>query len=219
MAGRRRRIDIRSAATLFVAILLVFGTGAWGSGGYARADDCAAVEMVAVRGTHEPGNLGAVVGDPLYAALAAAVPLSVGAYAVRYPADLLDPGSVSRGTGDLVDHLVDRSVRCPAQRYVVAGYSQGAVVVHGALGTGVMVAMPGIRQLPPALAPRIAAVLLFGDPLRLNAWSVADVYASRTRSYCAPGDPICQLGATDPDAHVGYRDTIAAAADFAAHLL
>jgi cutinase len=151
--------------------------------------------------------------------LAATVPMSVGAYAVRYPADLLDPGSVSRGTNDLVDHLLDRSAHCPAQRYVVVGYSQGAVVVHGALGTGVMVAMPGIRQLPPMSAPRIAAVLLFGDPLRLNAWSVADMYAGRTRSYCAPGDPICQLGATNPDAHVGYRDTIAAAADFAALML
>lgn len=207
----------RYAATLFAGLLLALTIGYWS--GTARADGCAAVELVVARGTHEPGNLGAVVGDPLYAAVTGTVALSVGAYAVRYPADLLDPASVSLGTTDLVDHLVHRSAQCPGQRYIVTGYSQGALVVHGALGTGVMALMPGIRQVPPAIAPRIAAVLLFGDPLRLNAWSIADPYAGRTRNFCAPGDPICELGATNPDAHVGYRDTIAAAADFAAHML
>ncbi|WP_281908302.1 cutinase family protein [Nocardia cyriacigeorgica] len=217
MAGQWGRANIRYTSVVFAALMLALGLG-YGSSA-ARADSCAAVEMVVARGTHEPGYLGAVVGDPLYAAVTAAVPLSVGAYAVRYPADLLDPASVSRGTSDLVDHLVARSAQCPGQRYIVSGYSQGALVVHGALGTGVMALMPGLRQLPAILAPRIAAVLLFGDPLRLNAWSIADMYAGRTRSYCAPGDPICELGATNPDAHVGYRDTIAAAADFAAYML
>ncbi|WP_228806677.1 cutinase family protein [Nocardia cyriacigeorgica] len=217
MAGQCGRTIIRTAATLFAAVLLALGTGCWSAA--ARGDGCAAAELVVARGTHEPGYLGAVVGDPLYAAVTETVPVSVGAYPVRYPADLLDPGSVGQGTTDLVGHLVDRSAQCPGQRYIVTGYSQGALVVHGALGTGVMALMPGIRQLPPALAPRIAAVLLFGDPLRLNAWSVTDIYAARTRSYCAPGDPICELGAMNPDAHVGYRDTIAAAADFATRLL
>ncbi|WP_051016426.1 cutinase family protein [Nocardia cyriacigeorgica] len=217
MAGHCGRTIIRAAAPIFAAILLALGIGCWSNA--ARADGCAAAELVVARGTHEPGYLGAVVGDPLYAAVSETVTVSVGAYAVRYPADLLDPASVSTGTTDLVDHLIARSARCPGQRYIIAGYSQGALVVHGALGTGVMALMPGIRQLPPAIAPHIAAVLLFGDPLRLNAWSVTDMYAGRTRNFCAPGDPICELGAMNPDAHVGYRDTIAAAADFAAHLL
>ncbi|WP_280440344.1 cutinase family protein [Nocardia cyriacigeorgica] len=115
------------------------------------------MELVVARGTHEPGYLGAVVGDPLYAAVSETVTVSVGAYAVRYPADLLDPASVSTGTTDLVDHLIARSARCPGQRYIIAGYSQGALVVHGALGTGAMALMPGIRQLPPAIADELVA--------------------------------------------------------------
>ncbi|MEU7631840.1 cutinase family protein [Nocardia sp. NPDC049220] len=175
------------------------------------------VELVVARGTHEPGYLGSEVGDRLTVALHGVLDMPVTAYPVSYPADLLDPMSVGRGSADLVHHLIEVSAACPHQRFVVAGYSQGAVVVHAALGSDVAI-IPGTVQLPSQLASRIQAVLLFGDPLRL----VSDAGLPgpwRTGSWCTYGDPICEIGGNQPFAHVAYGETITAAALFAASSL
>ncbi|WP_433715465.1 cutinase family protein [Nocardia sp. CA-084685] len=180
----------------------------------ARAD-CAAVDVVVARGTGEPGWLGSVVGDPLYDTLLQALPVSSSAYRVDYPADLLDPTSLSRGTQDLTDHVIGQSQMCPDQQFILVGYSQGAAVVHGVVGTGIVTALPGIYVLPGDLEWKVSAVLLFGDPLRLIGWGVPGNYAWKTADYCTAGDPICG-GGIDPNQHGNYGWAFWPAADFAA---
>ncbi|MET7771856.1 cutinase family protein [Nocardia sp. NPDC005366] len=200
----------------FAVVALV--AGATSLGATAWANDCAAVDIVVARGTGEPGWLGSVVGDPLYGELAQALPVDSTANAVIYPADLRVASSAADGTADMVDHLVRQSADCPDQRFVLVGYSQGAAVVHGVLGTALVAGIPGVHTLPVYAESKVAAVLLFGDPLRALGWDVPDLYRWRTGNYCAGGDPICGAG-IDMRAHTDYGWAIRPAAWFAvAHL-
>ncbi|MFI6365364.1 cutinase family protein [Nocardia sp. NPDC050630] len=198
------------------AVLLLFATAGVVTNSVAQARaDCAAVDVVVARGTGEPGWLGSVVGDPLYDTLLQALPVSSSAYRVDYPADLLDPTSLSRGTQEMTDHVIGQSHMCPDQQFILVGYSQGAAVVHGVVGTGIVTALPGIYVLPGDLEWKVSAVLLFGDPLRLIGWGVPGNYAWKTAGYCTAGDPICG-GGIDPNQHGNYGWAFWPAADFAA---
>ncbi|MRH92727.1 cutinase family protein [Nocardia sp. SYP-A9097] len=179
----------------------------------AHADWCSDVDVVVARGTGEPGWLGDVVGNQLYGMLQDRLPVSITAYPVAYPADY--SFDVGAGTADLVGHLAAQAAACPAQRFIVVGYSQGAAVVHAALGTGAVTWYPGRVQLPGDLGSRIAAVLLFGDPMRAIGWNVPDWYVGRTGDWCTGGDPVCGAGMNAPS-HVSYSDSLVAAANFAA---
>jgi len=202
-------------ARIFAVLLLVATAGAVTSIGAQARADCAAVDVVVARGTGEPGWLGSVVGDPLYDTLLQALPVSSSAYRVDYPADLLDPTSLSRGTQDMTDHVIQQSQMCPDQEFILVGYSQGAAVVHGVVGTGIVTALPGIYVLPGDLEWKVSAVLLFGDPLRLIGWGVPGNYAWKTADYCTGGDPVCG-GGLDPSQHGNYGWAFWPAADFAA---
>ncbi|MFJ1454995.1 cutinase family protein [Nocardia sp. N2S4-5] len=203
-------------AWIFAALLLLMGIAY--PAPQANAQWCADVEVVVARGTGEPGYLGTGVGDPLYDALLNRLPVGLSAYPVNYPADLTDVFSVGKGSADLVAHLAYQAAACPDQRFILAGYSQGAVVVHTALGTGITNGIPGAVRMDGELGARVSSVLLFGDPLRLIGWSVPEPYLWRTADYCAAGDPICG-GGLDPNAHTVYGGFVGAAADFAADRL
>ncbi|WP_330231375.1 cutinase family protein [Nocardia sp. NBC_00508] len=201
-------------ARAFAVLLLVAGFAA-ATGLHAWAMSCAAVDVVVARGTHEPGYLGSVVGDPLYDTLRQELLVSSQSYRVNYPADLLDPASISRGTQDMTAHVLWQAEMCPDQRFVLVGFSQGAVVTHGVLGTGIATALGGIHSLPVEVESRVAAVLLFGDPIHLLGWNVPPHYADRTGNYCTSGDPICG-GGIHPVSHTDYEWAIWPAAQFAA---
>ncbi|MFE9578166.1 cutinase family protein [Nocardia sp. NPDC006044] len=215
MADRKViHFEKRRVVRAFIVLLLVAGFGTT-TGLSAWASPCTAVEVVVARGTQEPGYLGAAVGDPLYGTLLQALPVSSSAYRVDYPADLLDPASISRGTQDMTAHIVWQASACPDQRFILVGYSQGAVVTHGVLGTGIVTGLGGIATLPGYLESRVAAVLLFGDPLRPIGWNVPDRYGWRTGNYCTGGDPVCG-GGGDPAQHGNYGWAMWPAAQFAA---
>ncbi|MEV0293589.1 cutinase family protein [Nocardia sp. NPDC050710] len=197
----------------FAVVVLVAGAASLGANAW--ANECAAVDVVVARGTGEPGWLGNVIGDSLYGALTEALPVDSTAYAVNYPANLLVPSSLADGTRDMTNHIIGQAARCPDQRFILVGYSQGAAVTHGVLGTGIVTILPGIHTLPVYLESKVAAVLLFGDPLRLIGWNVPGLYAWRTANYCAGGDPICGAG-IDPGAHTNYGWAIWPAAWYAA---
>ncbi|MEU7632432.1 cutinase family protein [Nocardia sp. NPDC049220] len=200
-------------ARAFAVLLLAAGFGAT-AGLHAWAMSCVAVDVAIARGTHEPGYLGSAVGDPLYDRLWHALSVSSQAYRVSYPADLLDPASVSRGTQDMTAHVLQQAAICPEQRFVLVGFSQGAVVVHGVLGTETVTTLGGIYSLPVGLESRVAAVLLFGDPVRRLGGNVPDLYSARTGNYCTSGDPICG-GGIDPNAHTNYWWALWPATEFA----
>ncbi|MGW4532279.1 cutinase family protein [Nocardia sp. NPDC004340] len=178
-----------------------------------HAQGCADVDVVVARGTGEPGWLGDQIGDPLFGVLQDRLPVSMSAYRVNYPADY--SFDVGAGSADLVRHLIIRAAACPGQQFVLVGYSQGAAVVQAALGTGVVSWYPGRVQLPGYLGDRVAAVLLFGDPVRGLGWNVPGEFLSRTGDWCVGGDPVCGSG-LNANAHVAYGSDLVAAANFAA---
>lgn len=181
-----------------------------------RTPSCSAVDVVVARGTDEPGTLGAEVGDPLFAALQRLAPITLSAYRVNYPATLDEPASVEQGSTDLVRHVTRQAARCPQERFVLVGYSQGAYVVDSVLGAALPLGLP---TMPAWISVRVASVLLFGNPMRDIGVAVGSSYRDRTADFCINGDPICQLGGTDPAAHLEYGiDIIPAAAFAAAHL-
>jgi len=185
----------------------------------ASAAACTDIDVVAARGTFEPGTLGAIVGDPVYSALQRKLTgKSLSSYKVDYPADL-SLTSAAQGNSDLVNHVRSQAAACPSQRFILVGYSQGANVVDNSVGissAGAVVGSPIVATIPAALEPRVAALLLFGNPIRAIGKSVTGTYQSRTIDFCAEGDPICENGGDDVLAHLGYTANAGAAADFAA---
>ncbi|MFC4504011.1 MULTISPECIES: cutinase family protein [Streptomyces] len=202
------------------ALSLVGGAGlATLSAPMASAAACSDIDVVAARGTFEPGTLGLIVGDPVYSALRQKLTgKNLSSYAVNYPADL-SLTSAAQGNADLVNHVKAQAAACPGQRFILVGYSQGANVVDNSIGissAGAVVGSPIVATLPAAVEPKVAAVLLFGNPIRALGKSVTGTYQSRTIDFCADGDPICENGGDDVLAHLGYTSDATAAATFAA---
>lgn len=186
----------------------------------ASAAPCTDIDVPVARGTFEPGTLGLIVGDPVYQAVQNQLrPRTLSGYRVDYPADLGEPASVQKGNTDLVNHVKAQAAACPQQRFVLVGYSQGANVVDNSIGVssdGAVVGGPIVATIPAELAPRVAAVLLFGNPIRAIGRQVTGPYQSRTKDYCADGDPVCQPGGANFLAHLSYGGNAADAAAFAA---
>ncbi|MER7567037.1 cutinase family protein [Streptomyces sp. NPDC048523] len=185
----------------------------------ASAAACSDIDVVSARGTFEPGNLGLIVGDPVYSSLQRKLTgRSLTSYKVNYPADL-SLTSAAQGNADLVNHVNSQASSCPNQRFILVGYSQGANVVDNSIGissAGAVVGSPIVATIPAALQSRVAAVLLFGNPIRAIGKSVTGTYQSRTIDFCAKGDPVCEAGGGDTLAHLGYTANADAAATFAA---
>lgn len=211
---RNRLLSAATALGLAVAGLTV------ATESVASAAPCTDIDVAVARGTGEPGTLGLIVGDPVFQAVQSRLqPRSVSGYRVDYPADLGEPASVQRGNTDLVNHVRSQAAACPQQRFVLAGYSQGANVVDNSIGIssdGAVVGGPIVATIPAELAPRIAAIVLFGNPIRAIGRSVTGTYSSRTKDYCALGDPICQFGGTNILAHLSYGNQAGDAAAFVA---
>jgi cutinase len=144
-------------------------------------------------------------------------------YHVNYPASWNFLTSVPQGVTDLVRHLNDQAARCPDQKFVLLGYSQGAMVIGDALASPVDRTMGPSQALSGDAASSVAAVVWFGDPrFRTGESYNADPpsggangvyprrqgslsgFADRIRNYCAAGDPVCQSGSVNYIAHAGY---------------
>ena len=154
------------------------------------------VEVIFARGSGEMPGLG-IVGRPFARALRASLPgQRVSTYAVSYKAHW-NQTSVGAGATDLVDRIEAMAKRYPKLKFVLGGYSQGAMVVYLALGGRMWtdLAQRGeYKVLPARLAPRIKAIALFGNPLVRWGAGVPRRYAGITREFCNPGDPICTSG-------------------------
>jgi cutinase len=159
-----------------------------------RDDNCSDVEFVFARGTGDiPRPLGSV-GVPFSRALTSKLSdKTVHAYGVDYAASA-DQSSAGPGATDMSEHVRDVAAQCSATKFVISGYSQGAsvtdiaVAARGAqfLGTG--------GTIPTSLAGRIAAVVVFGNPLSNfggTLESASALYGSRTKSFCGSTDSVC----------------------------
>ena len=223
-------------AALAVAAILVGSLAAaapWSAQAHASDDSCASVEVVFARGTFEAPGVGAT-GQAFVDALNARLPgKTVDVYAVNYPASL-DFGQAADGIADASNKIETIAASCPNTKIVLGGYSQGAAVAGYTTTDTVPAgfALPaGITgTMPPAIAPHVAAVVLFGTP---DTWflnladrnappiTIGQLYTAKTLQLCATGDPVCFPGGLERAAHSSYKDNGMAdqAADFAARQL
>jgi cutinase len=183
----------------------------------AGAASCSDVDVVFARGTGEQAGVGGV-GAALVAGLTARLPgRTVSVHPVNYAASD-DQASAGPGASEMSDHVAATAAACPSTRFVLGGYSQGASVTDIALGIPTLLGLG--RRIPTRLAPRVAAVVVFGNPLGITRQSIeknSPLYGARSKSFCAKGDPVCGNG-VDIMAHFAYvRDgSTTAAATFAA---
>ena len=220
-------------AALAVAAILAGSLAAPTPPANAADDSCPSVEVVFARGTNEAPGVGAT-GQVFVDALNARLPgKTVDVYAVNYPASL-NFGQAADGIVDASTKIEAVAASCPTTKIVLGGYSQGAVVAGYTTTDTVPAgfALPaGITgPMPAAIAPHVAAVVLFGTP---DTWflnlvdhsappiTIGQLYTAKTLELCATGDPVCFPGGLDRSAHSSYKDNGMAdqAADFAARQL
>lgn len=164
---------------------------------------CPDVQVVFARGSGESPGLG-IVGRPFSSKLKAALPgKTVESYAVNYGASWNQKTAPEGGT-DITRKVVEVAARCADTTFVLGGYSQGASATAIALGVPTN---HGVGEvIPDALAPRIAAVVTFGDPLGLRKETIEDqsvLFGDRAKAFCTIGDPVCSSG-HNVFAHLAY---------------
>lgn len=164
---------------------------------------CPDVQVIFTRGSGELPGFG-IVGAPFVKQLTAALPgKKVEAYAVQYDANW-NQKTAPEGATDIARTIVDVAARCSGTDFVLGGYSQGASAT--AIALGVPTNFGAGETIPEELAPQIAAVVTFGDPLGLRKETIegqSAVYGDRAQAYCAIGDPVCGNG-VNLLAHVSY---------------
>lgn len=104
------------------------------------------------------------------------------------------------GGPEMADLAQQALSACPDTKLVLGGYSQGAMVVHNALGT-----FDGSK---------VAAILVFGDPF--NGQPFDGVDNSKVLETCGSSDFLCSSGGTNVSGgHISYSDDGEQAAQFA----
>ena len=192
----------------------------------AQAATCSDVDVVFARGTGETPGLG-VLGRPLVTGLQGQLTgYSVSSYAVDYAANSSQT-SAGPGATDMSSHISSVAASCPGTRFVIGGYSQGGTVTDIAIGirTGVTTGTP----IPSNLSGRVAAVVVFGNPLGASGRTIATastVYGPKSRDYCNVSDSICGRRGSNPagegsGGHLSYSSngSVTQAATFAAGLV
>ncbi|CAN5603470.1 cutinase family protein [soil metagenome] len=214
--SRLRALACSAAAAGAVAAMA--GPLATGVASAAPDASCPAVEVVFARGTNEAPGVGAT-GQAFVDALNARLggtPVDV--YGVNYPASL-DFQAAAGGVVDASNTIESIAATCPDTKIVLGGYSQGAAVAayttFDAVPAGLALPDGITGPMPPAIAPHVAAVVLFGTP---DNWflnlvdhnappiTVGPLYSAKTIQLCAPGDPVCFPGGFDRSAHSAYKD-------------
>jgi cutinase len=199
------RRPARSVAVLSLGAVGVAG-GLTAAAAPAGAANCAPVEVIAARGTGEPQSGSFIMGG-----LVNTVAQRTGGevYQVQYPASTDYVNGPNQGATDALSRLQAQASACPQQKFVLAGYSEGAMVITVLLG-----------RIPANLQGRVAAAVTYGNPYhKPNSPSSAGsgkggnglvpgagipaAYTERTRDYCNAGDPVCGAGA-DVSAHLAY---------------
>jgi len=219
--GLARRIaTVLAVPAVALTSLLAVGTAP------AQAATCSDVDVVFARGTGETPGLG-ILGRPLVTGLQSQLSgYTVSSYAVDYAANSSQT-SAGPGATDMSTHISSVAASCPGTRFVIGGYSQGGTVTDIAIGirTGVSTGTP----IPSALSGRVAAVVVFGNPLGASGRTIATsstVYGPKSRDYCNVSDSICGRQGSNPagegsGGHLSYSSngSVTQAATFAAGLV
>ncbi|OAL57389.1 cutinase-domain-containing protein [Pyrenochaeta sp. DS3sAY3a] len=170
---------------------------------------CRAVTVIYARGTGQQGNVGdaAAVGPLFFNNLASRLggTSQLAIQGVTYAASVTGffQGGDAAGSTTMTNLISTAASRCPSTKIVLAGYSQGAQLVHNAA-----------QRTSAANAAKVAAVVVFGDPKR--GQSFGSIPTSKTLTICHTGDNICEGGSTITAAHLNYQQDAPQAATFVA---
>lgn len=140
--------------------------------------------------------MGTCVGPQLASALREEIP-SLTVQGVDYPADSAGNTEYGGSGGPYMAMLAREARRkCPGTKIVLAGYSQGARVLHGALG----------KSEAPFDGGDVGVVVSFGDPLNGKAGeeSFRGVPKGDVLQVCGDSDERCQGGRVDLWVHGGH---------------
>ena len=211
----RRLHGILGTAALAPAAALAAGTAS------AAADPCPDVEVIFARGTGGSGlgHVGTVFVDALRSRIGSR---SLESYSVNDPASFDFQQSAPLGAADAAARVQWMADNCPNTKLVLSGISQGAGVIS------LITANPGTygkytsTPMPAQVADHVAAVAVFGNPLRNMAGGgplneISSTYGARTIDLCAPDDLFCSSG-MNLGAHFAYAENgmTDQAADFVA---
>ncbi|KAK8095316.1 cutinase [Apiospora kogelbergensis] len=179
------------------------------------------VGLIAVRGSTEdpgPGRLLAPVATNITNQMPGTTLVSV-----DYPARLVPNyvGSEREGVEALTALMRQYTTACPGAPMALMGYSQGAQVIADVLSNATA---PVDNPAQPLSTNDIAAVLLFGDPSRVDGESfnagsangdglfarpdskALEALGDRLLSICNDGDPVCDRG-INITVHLSYDET------------
>ncbi|MFA5606410.1 MAG: cutinase family protein [Leucobacter sp.] len=185
--------------------------------------DCSPYLVVTARGMGEPTK-GQLL-SPVAREISESRPDDVQILDLPYPADTDVREGGTFGVRLLIDTLNVQTDACPGQRFVLLGYSQGALVLGDALSDPDARLVGGTAgRLESETADRIIAVVFYGNP-RFNGseeYAVGSylpsldgflprpegslgAYADRARDYCVRDDFMCQSRLDlDESGHVAY---------------
>ena len=184
--------------------------------------ECSNELVITVRGTAEPRKkqLLSPVAKEITGKLADATSTDI-----DYPADtdIKEGGTI--GVRTLVDTLNVQNEECPDQRFVLLGYSQGALVIGDALADPeARLVGATVGEVDEAAGDRVAAVVLYGNPRFVGSEpydvgsfdpalngilprpvGALDEYAGRIRDFCVDQDFVCQSSLDlNEKGHVSY---------------
>jgi cutinase len=174
----------------------------------ASADPCPDIEVIFARGTGAEPGLG-FVGDAFVNSLRGKVGArSVGAYAVNYPAGFDFDTSAPAGAADAAGRVQWMADNCPNTKLVLGGMSQGAGVIDLITVDPRPLGRYTPTPLPPHVADHVAAVAVFGNPLRDIRGGgalpqMSGTYGPKSIDLCGLDDPFCSTGFNFP-AHFAY---------------
>jgi cutinase len=101
--------------------------------------------------------------------------------------------------------LTQAATKCPNAQIVVAGYSEGAAMVHRALED----------MTTSVVTNHIAAAVTFGDTQKKQDGGVIpNIAASKTKIFCNKGDLVCFGTLTITSAHLDYLSSVDPAVTF-----
>ena len=187
--------------------------------------ECSRVLVITARGTGEP-----IVGQllsPVARAIEDARPDETEVHHLDYPASTEVKDDASVGVITLAKTLNQQAAACPFQRFVLLGYSQGALVIGDALVDPEMrIVGTYAERLSEAARERVAAVVFYGDPrfvgtepfnrgyfnpdidgILARSEGALDPYADRLADFCVRADFVCQASMSlNEQGHVEYFD-------------
>lgn len=147
-------------------------------------------------------------GQQLATAVSAYYGTSLYVQGVEYPATLEGnfedgrcPAAYAQKWGTQLTQAV---TKCPDSVIVIAGYSQGAAMVHAALKT-----------LTAATVSHIAAAVTFGDTYyQQDGNKIPNIAATKTKVFCNKGDLVCNGTLDITSAHTNYKPSVPSGAAF-----